>query len=274
MSRGVVFVNGASTGIGHATAVRLAKAGFDVIPGLRREVALPDPVQEPVLLDMSDPDSVEPACREVLERAGGHLVGVVNNAGTSINGPFEAIGLAAWREQFEVNLFGHIAVTSALLPALLATRGRIITVGSIGGRMALPFLAPYTSSKFAVRGWMDAIRHELAPHGVHAILIEPGAIATPFWTKGHEQVDELLATLSDEQQDRYTDQVRRGRKLAQLSERGAIPPERCAAVIERALTTGRPAGRYLVGPDARVQATVAVMPTRVLDATMRLLTRG
>jgi NAD(P)-dependent dehydrogenase (short-subunit alcohol dehydrogenase family) len=226
-----------------------------------------------VLLDLADPDSIGPACRQVLERADGNLAGVVNNAGMSINGPFESISVASWREQFEVNLFGHIAVTAGLLPALLDNGGRIVTVGSIGGRMALPFLAPYTSSKFAIRGWMDAIRHELAPHGVHAVLVEPGAIATPFWGKGNDQVDELLADLSEEQRERYAEQIRNARKAARLSERHAIPPERCAAVIERAMTARRPAGRYLVGPDARVQATVAAMPTRVLDATVRLVVR-
>jgi NAD(P)-dependent dehydrogenase (short-subunit alcohol dehydrogenase family) len=273
MSRGVVFITGASTGIGHATAVRLAKAGFDVIPGLRRDEPLPEPVKPPVLLDLADPGSIAPACKDVLERAEGNLVGLVNNAGMNVNGPFEAIGLDEWRRQFEVNLFGHIAVTSALLPHLIDNGGRVVTTGSIGGRMSLPFLAPYTASKFAVRGWMDSLRLELAPHGVRAVLIEPGSIATPLWGKGTADADARIETLSEVHKARYGAQMEGAKKAAAMAERMAIPPERCAKVIEHALTARRPKGRYLVGPDAHLQAGIAILPTRLLDAFTRLATR-
>jgi NAD(P)-dependent dehydrogenase (short-subunit alcohol dehydrogenase family) len=273
MSRGVVFITGASTGIGHATALRLANAGYDVIPGLRRDEPLPAPVQPPVLLDLADADSIGPACKQVLDRAEGNLVGLVNNAGINVSGPFETLDLEEWRRQFEVNLFGHIAITKALLPALLANRGRLITVGSIGGRMSLPFLSPYTASKFAVRGWMDAMRTELAPQGVKAVLIEPGAIATPLWEKGNAAVDVHLEGLTDDERERYARQIEGARKAADLSARHAIPPERCAKTIEHAMTATRPKGRYLVGPDARVQAGIAAMPTRVLDGVTRLAVR-
>jgi NAD(P)-dependent dehydrogenase (short-subunit alcohol dehydrogenase family) len=273
MSRGVVFITGASTGIGRATAVRLAGAGFDVIPGLRRDEPLPAPVQAPVLVDLADPDSIGPACEQVLERAGSRLAAVVNNAGMNVNGPFEAIPMADWREQFEVNLFSHVAITSALLPALLESRGRIVTTGSIGGRMSLPFLAPYSASKFAVRGWMDSLRVELAPHGVKAVLIEPGAIDTPLWGKGNAAADERIEGLPEQLQRRYGTQMVGARKAAAMAERHAIPPERCAKVIEHALTARHPKGRYLVGPDARLQAGISVLPTRALDAVTRLATR-
>jgi NAD(P)-dependent dehydrogenase (short-subunit alcohol dehydrogenase family) len=209
----------------------------------------------------------------VLDRAEGNLVGLVNNAGINVSGPFETLGLEEWRRQFEVNLFGHVAVTKALLPALLANRGRLITVGSIGGRMSLPFLSPYTASKFAVRGWMDAMRTELAPQGVKAVLIEPGAIATPMWEKGNAAVDVHLEGLTDDERERYARQIEGARKAADLSARHAIPPERCAKAIEHALTAARPKGRYLVGPDAHVQAGIAAMPTRVQDGVTRLAVR-
>lgn len=266
-------MTGASTGIGHATALRLAAAGYDVIPGLRRDEPLPDPVKAPVLLDLADPDTIEPACAQLLDRVGGDLVGLVNNAGINVSGPFETLALDEWRRQFEVNLFGHVAITRALLPALLRSRGRVITVGSIGGRMSLPFLSPYTASKFAVRGWMDAIRIELAPQGVKAVLIEPGAIATPLWEKGNTAVDEHLDGLSEEQRQRYERQISGARKAADLSARHAISPERCAKVIEHAMTSAHPKGRYLVGPDAHLQAGIAAMPTRVLDGITRAAAR-
>jgi NAD(P)-dependent dehydrogenase (short-subunit alcohol dehydrogenase family) len=273
MTRGVVFLTGASTGIGHATALRLANAGYDVIPGLRRDEPLPAPVKTPVLIDLADPDTIGPACKEVLERADGNLVALINNAGINVSGPFETLGLEEWRRQFEVNLFGHVAITSALLPALIENRGRIITVGSIGGRMSLPFLSPYTSSKFAVRGWIDSLRIELAPQGVKAVLIEPGAIATPLWSKGIAAVDAHLADLTEDQTRRYAAQMDGARKAAAMAERHAIAPERCAKVIERALTSPRPKGRYIVGPDAHLQAGIAALPTRALDTVTRLATR-
>jgi NAD(P)-dependent dehydrogenase (short-subunit alcohol dehydrogenase family) len=273
MSRGTIFITGASTGIGHATAVRLANAGYTVIPGLRRDEPLPAPVAAPVLLDLANPKSIAPACKEVLERADGNLVGVINNAGMNVSGVFEALPLEDWRMQFEVNLFGHLAVTQTLLPAIIANHGRVVTVGSIGGRMALPYLAPYSASKFAVRAWMDALRGELAPQGARAILIEPGAIATPLWEKGTSAANARIDELSPELRARYGRHMNGALKTAAIAERHAIPAERCAKVIARAMTARHPKGRYLVGPDARVQALIAIMPTRVFDGIGSVLMR-
>ena len=273
MSRGTIFVTGASTGIGNASALRLAKAGYDVIPGLRRDEPLPDPVKPPVLIDLGDPDSIEPAAKQVLDRAAGNLVGLVNNAGINVNGPFETVELDEWRQQFEVNLFGHIALTKSLLPALLETKGRIVTVGSIGGRFSAPFLGPYSASKFAVRGWMDAMRLELKPHGVRAILVEPGSIATPMWEKGTAAASDRIADLSPKMRQRYEKQMEGALKMAAFAESHAIPADDCAKVIERALAAGHPSGRYLVGSDAKVQAGLAVLPTRILDAVTGKLMR-
>jgi NAD(P)-dependent dehydrogenase (short-subunit alcohol dehydrogenase family) len=273
MTRGTIFITGASTGIGRATAIRLANAGYTVIPGLRRDEPLPDPVAAPVLIDLADPDSIAPACKEVLNRADGRLVGLVNNAGMNVNGPFETVPLEEWRTQFEVNLFGHLALTQGLLPGLLATRGRIITVGSIGGRMSVPFLGPYSASKFAVRAWMDALRIELAPQGVAAVLIEPGAIATPLWEKGTTAATSRIDAMTDDQRQRYDRHLQAGLAAAALSEKHAIPPERCAKVIERALTARHPKGRYLVGPDAHAQAVIAALPTRALDGVVRAIVK-
>jgi NAD(P)-dependent dehydrogenase (short-subunit alcohol dehydrogenase family) len=273
MTRGTIFVTGASTGIGLATALRLAAAGYDVIPGLRRDAPLPEPVKAPVLIDLADPDSIGPACKEVLSRADGNLVGIVNNAGMSVGGVFEGLSIEDWRRQFEVNFFGHVAITQNLLPALVATHGRVVTVGSIGGRMSLPYLGPYTASKFAVRAWMDSLRAELKPQGVRAVLIEPGAIATPLWEKGTSDAMGRLDSLPDELKVRYERWVSGALKAAKLSERHAIPPERCAKAIEHALTSRRPKGRYLVGPDAHLQAVIAASPTRVLDGIISMIVR-
>jgi NAD(P)-dependent dehydrogenase (short-subunit alcohol dehydrogenase family) len=154
---------------------------------------------------------------------------------------------------------------------LLATKGRIVTVGSIGGRFSTPFLAPYSASKFAIRAWSDAVRIELAPHGVDVVLIEPGAIDTEIWGKGNEHADRTVGGMNDEQQQRYGVQITAVRKRASLAEKHAISPERVAAVIAKALSAPRPKGRYMVGVDARVQGLVSVLPVRVLDQATRML---
>ena len=273
MGRGAIFITGASSGIGRATAERLAKAGYDVIPGLRQPDALPDPVKEPVTIDLADASTIGPATQQVLDRANGQLVGLVNNAGYTVSGPCEALDVDDWRAQFEVNLFAHIAITRALLPALLANNGRVVNVGSIGGRMSSPFIGPYNSSKFAVRAWTDAMRMELAPHGVRVSLIEPGSIDTPLWQKGNELADEQLSKLTDEQQQRYAQQIAGARKAADFAASHGIPPDKCAKVIEHALTARNPKGRYLVGSDARMQAVFSMVPVSVSDRVMSTLLR-
>jgi NAD(P)-dependent dehydrogenase (short-subunit alcohol dehydrogenase family) len=272
MTKQTIFVTGASTGIGRATVERLAADGFPVVAGVRRESDAPPVAAGHVIIDLAEPESVVTAAKDLLEQTDGAIAGLVNNAGINVNGPFEALPIEQWRRQFEVNLFGQLTLTRELLPALLAGHGRIVTVGSVGGRYSVPFLAPYSASKFAVRAWMDALRHELAPHGVKAVLVEPGAIRTPIWNKGNTHADSVLDGMSEEQKARYSPQVAAARKVAAMAERNAIAPEKVAAVIAKALTAPRPQGRYLVGKDARAQAVIAATPTRINDfITRRLL---
>jgi NAD(P)-dependent dehydrogenase (short-subunit alcohol dehydrogenase family) len=271
MSKGTVFVTGGSTGIGRATVDRLAADGYDVVAGVRKETDAPPSASSHVLIDLGEPESVKLAAKEVLARTDGRLAALVNNAGINVNGPFEVLTIDEWRRQMEVNFFGQITLTRELLPAILASRGRIITVGSVGGRFSAPFLGPYSASKFAVRAWMDALRHELGPQGVKAILIEPGAVETAIWGKGNSYADEILETLTDEQKRRYAKQIEGARKVAAMAERNAVPAAKAAGVIARALTASRPHGRYLIGADARVQAVVAALPTKAADRVLRLL---
>src|SRR4051812_40751241 len=228
MATRTVFVTGASTGIGRATVTRLAADGYDVIAGVRRPADAPAEAAGHVVIDLSDADAISTACKEVVARSGDDLVGLVNNAGINVNGPFEVLPLDEWRRQFEVNLFGHLAVTKELLPTLLETRGRIVTVGSIGGRFSAPFLAPYSASKFAIRAWSDALRIELAPHGVRVVLFEPGAVATEIWGKGNAHADLTVDGMTDEQKLRYAKQVTNARKRAAFAEAHAVSPDNAA----------------------------------------------
>ncbi|MEA2481882.1 MAG: hypothetical protein QOJ07_3804 [Thermoleophilaceae bacterium] len=277
-AQGTVVITGASTGIGRATALRLAAAGFDVLAGVRREADGEALVRDaatgtivPVVVDVTDRAQIA-ALGERL--AGKPLAGLVNNAGISVNGPLEFVGLDELRHQLEVNLVGQLAVTQALLEPLRAARGRIVNVSSIGGRFAAPFLGPYTASKFALEGMSDSLRRELRPFGIHVAIIEPGSIATEIWDKGQRDADTLEASMSPRARELYGDRLSRLRKLADRTARHAIPPDRAAKAIEHALTASRPRTRYLVGPDARAQLLLQrALPDRWLDRLLGVLVR-
>jgi NAD(P)-dependent dehydrogenase (short-subunit alcohol dehydrogenase family) len=259
------LVTGASSGIGAACAARLARSGWRVLAGVRRAGDAPEGTEE-VLLDVTDAGDIAAAADGIEE-----LHGLVNNAGVALALPLERVPLDELRRQLEVNVVGQVAVTQALVPALRRGRGRVVFVGSIAGKSALPFLGPYAASKHALEAVADSLRVELKPWGIAVAIVEPGTIRTPIWRKGAEKADALL----DEQaQELYGDRIAAFRRVA--AERGAngAPAEAVAATIERALTARRPRARYLVGRDAWLRAGVERLPARARDRTYeRLLLR-
>jgi NAD(P)-dependent dehydrogenase (short-subunit alcohol dehydrogenase family) len=144
-----------------------------------------------------------------------------------------------------------------------------VNIGSIGGRMATPFLGPYAASKFAMHGFSDALRMELHGQGIHVALIEPGSIATEIWRKGDEAFAQTGAELPPELLERYRHDLAGVQKVAQQTASRAIPPEQVAGLVEHALTARRPRARYLAGADARVQALIARLPAGVTDRLVR-----
>ena len=267
MSDRSVVVTGASSGIGAATVQELVLHGFDVWATVRRESDADRIRQQgssqvtPLICDVTDPAQVAALGEQV--RAAGPLHGLVNNAGTAIPAPLEYIPLEEFRRQLEVNLTGQLAVTQAVLPALREARGRVVTVGSIGGRIAGPLLGPYHASKFGLLGLTDSLRAELAPFGIRVVLIEPGAVATPIWSSGAATGERVLAGMPPEALSRYEAQIARTRAGTARSARNGIPPAAVAAVIVKALTAPNPRPRYLVGRDAHLLATVAALPSRL-----------
>ena len=215
----------------------------------------PDGTTE-LILDVTDPDAIG---RLAFDR----LDGVVNNAGIGIASPLEDLPLEELRRQLEVNVVGQLAVTQRVLPALRAASGRVVIVGSIAGRSALPFLGGYAITKFALEAMSDALRLELAPDGIAVSLIEPGSIATAIWTKPQP--------LADAVSDRYRPRVERFRQIAAARSAKAAPVDIVAAAVEHALTATRPKTRYLVGRDAKIRAAIERLPDRLRD---RVLTRA
>jgi NAD(P)-dependent dehydrogenase (short-subunit alcohol dehydrogenase family) len=261
-----VLVTGASSGIGLASAVRLQAAGWRVHGGVRTEddaAALRERGIEPVELDVTDAAQIAAAA----ETVGAELHGLVDNAGIAIAAPLELVPLDELRHQLEVNVVGQIAVLQAVLPALQRARGRVVLMGSIGGRSALPFLGPYAASKHALEAVADSLRIELRPLGVSVSIVEPGSIATPIWRKGAEHADELSERFDDRRAAQYASAVARFREVA-LSRGPGADPDAVAKAVEHALTAARPKARYLVGRDAHLRAWIERLPTRLRDRVL------
>ncbi|MCS7007550.1 MAG: SDR family NAD(P)-dependent oxidoreductase [Thermoleophilia bacterium] len=261
-----VLITGASSGIGEASAIRLRRSGWTVFGGVRDSEAatrLRSHGIEPIRLDITDPAEIEEAAAVV----GPTLNGLVANAGISVAAPLELVPLDELRRQLEVNVVAQVAVVQALLPALRAATGRIVLMGSIGGRSALPFLGPYAASKHALEAIADALRVELRPWGIHVALLEPGSIATPIWRKGAAHAEELARATPGERVALYAERAARFREVALARGPGA-DPDVVARAVERALTARRPKARILVGRDARLRAWIERLPTPVRDRVL------
>jgi NAD(P)-dependent dehydrogenase (short-subunit alcohol dehydrogenase family) len=277
------LITGASSGIGRATALRLAAAGWRVFAGVRDPAAGERLRGEAVAgrvitlaLDVTDAGQIEQARARVARetagdggaQGGGGLDALVNNAGIGVGGPLELLAPEDLRRQFEVNVFGQVAVTRALLPALRAARGRIVLLSSIGGLVSVPFNGPYAASKHAIEALGDALRGELHSSGIHVSLVEPGSVKTPIWSKARETASALA--VPPELQREYGRVPAAFTKVLADSERRGVSPEQVAATIERALTARRPRARYLVGRDARGMLLAhALLPTRAFDRVLR-----
>ena len=295
-----VLVTGASSGIGRATALRLAADGWHVYAGVRRtedgaalraaaaagrsRPAAPGPGAQrpvpasrgeltPLLMDVTVTEQIKAGAETVTQHAGATgLDGLVDNAGIGVTWPLELVPLDAFRRQFEVNVVGQLAVTQAFLPLLRKARGRIVIIGSIGDRITLPFGGPLASSKCAIASLADAFRQELAPFGIRVVLLEPASIHTEAIDKLERDAHQVVRELPDDLGSLYRDSYLSMIEAAAVRERRGSPPTVVAAAVAKALTSPRPRTRYLVGKDARLLATLAgLLPTPALDALRRKL---
>ena len=238
-----------------------------MLAGVRQPGQAPEGTEE-VILDVTDGDQIRAAAEGVEE-----LDGLVNNAGIAIAMPVEFVPLDELRHQLEVNVVGQVAVTQAFLPALRRVRGRIVFVGSIAGKSALPFLAPYAASKHALEAISDSLRLELRPWGVGVSIVEPGTIRTPIWARGAAKADELLSSADSRAAELYGKRIAAFRRIAAKRGEGGAPPETVAKVVESMLDSGRPA-RSLVGRDAHIRAGLERLPARARDRVYERLLLG
>lgn len=263
-----VLLTGAAGGIGEAIALRLANSGWTVFAGVRNQssgnrLADQNDSITPVLLDITDEDHITALADHLPDR----LDAVVNNAGIGVLGPIEAIPLPDWRRQFEVNVFGQVAVTQAVLPLIRAASGRIVFISSTGGRAPVMLEGAYCASKFAVEGVADVLRGELRPWHIEVSVVEPGPTNTGPWREIQSMLDDMEQGMSSTHRDLYAQHLRGLRKLVGALQGRTVPPDVVARVVEQALTARRPRARYAGGAQARAMVTMnAMLPTRVNDA--------
>ncbi|HET9794929.1 MAG TPA: SDR family oxidoreductase [Thermoanaerobaculia bacterium] len=265
----VFLVTGCSSGIGRATAIAAAEAGHRVFATGRRPESIADLGRgiETLALDVTDDAAIHRAVSDVIALAG-RIDVLVNNAGYGQMGTVEDIALARWRAEYDVNVFGLIAVTQAVLPHMRARRtGRVINIGSIAGRIAYPFGAAYCSSKFAVEAISDALRLEVERFGIRVVLVEPGPIRTHFGERVEAEVEPLSHDPDSPYHAWYEKAFARFRRETRV---GSLPPEAVARVVLSAATRRRPRARYLVTWPAKVFAFAKrIVPDAVMDMGMR-----
>lgn len=238
------------------TAISLAKRGYLVVATMRdlsrkealvrlaAEAGISDQIRY-IRLDVTDPHSVTEAMDEIL-RHDHRIDMLVNNAGFAVGGFIEEVPMADWRRQMETNLFGLIEVTRAVLPVMRKQKsGFIINLSSVSGLSGFPGYAPYATSKFAVEGFTESLRHEMAPFGIKAVLVEPGAYRTPIWNKG-------LGEIRQQEQSPYNKQLDAVLRYSRRTGETAPDPQEVADLIVRIGQMRSPRLRYALGKGSRL----------------------
>jgi NAD(P)-dependent dehydrogenase (short-subunit alcohol dehydrogenase family) len=269
-----VLITGCSSGIGHATAIRLAAAGFPVYASARRLEAIADLEDHGcrlLRLDVTEEATMHAAV-EAVEAEHGALGVLVNNAGYSQSGAVESIAIEDVRRQFETNVFGLMRLTQLALPAMRAQRsGTIVNVSSMGANFTFPGGGVYHATKYALEAISDALRFEVKGFGVDVVVIQPGLIRTSF---GDAAVSALEAT--DAQEGAYDAfNARVAQATAEVYEKGPLArlggdPDDVAKAIEKAISASRPRIRYRVTPSAHLLVGQrALMTDGMWDAFLR-----
>ena len=267
-----VVITGTSTGIGWGTAKVLLERGFRVFGSVRKQADADRLRGEfganfvPLLFDVTDEAAVLAAAREVRTALNGEkLAGLVNNAGVAVAGPVLGLGADEFRRQMDVNVIGPIIATQAFGPLLGSDRslkgppGRIVMISSVAGKNGNPLMSAYCASKHAIEGLSESLRRELMLFGIDVVIVAPGAVKTPIWSKADE------VGVSSYKKSPYFPALQGMRMfMLQLCENG-LPAEKIAERIFEALTSANPKIRYQITPDPMRHLMLAMLPKRMLD---------
>lgn len=266
-----VLISGCSSGVGRACAVSLARDGWRVFAGVRSDTDVESVESDPagltaVRIDVTNAPSISAARAQVDREANGELDALVNNAGIAIGGALEIVPLEELRRILDVNVVGQVAVTQALLPLLRRAGGKVLFIGSVGGRVAFPYAGPYHASKFALEAVADSLRAELRPQGVSVGLLEPAVIDTPIWTKASSQVASLRSGLNTESRSLYLEELKGFEKRLGSARKSGAQPQEVAEKTLKALRAESLASRYQVGRGARTLISLRpLLPNALFD---------
>jgi NAD(P)-dependent dehydrogenase (short-subunit alcohol dehydrogenase family) len=268
-----VVITGASTGIGWATARLLLDKGFRVFGSIRKEADAGRLKGEfganftPLLFDVTDEPAVLAAAREVRAALnGGTLAGLVNNAGIAVPGPVLELPADEFRRQMDVNVIGPIIATQAFGPllgvdaSLKGPKGRIVMISSVAGRNGNPLTPAYAASKHAIEGLSESLRRELMLFGIDVVIVAPGPVKTPIWSKGQDSFD-----MGKYRNSPYLPSMQKVAAYMQHLDSIGLPPEKIAGVVHDALTLPKPRVRYQVAPDPMRHIITNVLPKRMVD---------
>src|SRR5215472_147681 len=268
-----VVITGASTGIGHACAKLLLDKGYHVFGSVRKQADADRLKTEfggnftPLLFDVTDEAAVLAAARDVRAALKGEtLAGLVNNAGIAVAGPVLELPADQFRRQLDVNVIGPIIATQAFGPLLGADRtlrgskGRIVMISSVAGKNGNPLTPAYAASKHAIEGLSESLRRELMLFGIDVVIVAPGPVKTPIWSKGQGDLDTSKYNNSP-----YLASMQKVTAYMQHLDAIGLPPERIAEVVHDALTLPNPKVRYQVAPDPMRHLMTAYLPKRMVD---------
>ena len=268
----VVLITGASTGIGHATALYLDKMGMKVYAGVRKETDKQKLLQEgtsnltPVFLDVCDQDSITRSFDLVAKETGEFTFSLVNNAGVSLNGPLELLPLPDIKKLMDVNVCGLLSVTKSFLPLIRKNKGRIVNISSGHGLLAIPDKSVYAASKFAVQAITDSLRVELRPFDVFVSSVVVGKVNTSVLGKILDDRNKMLEKAQPEIVKLYSQLIEFFDK--EVKNIPGIDADEVAKTIAEALTQQKPKTQYLIGPGAKKMKVLARFPVRLRDKMM------
>lgn len=273
-----ILITGASSGIGYELVNQLRIQNVIIWAAVRNTDSVKEFKQSnphnfsSIQMDITSDTDVEKCFLEIEPqiKEDDEFV-LINNAGVANGGPIEGMSIDEWRYLYEVNVFGLVRVTKTFLPLLRKTNGLILNIGSISGRIASPFLASYSSSKFAVRAITDSLRREVKDRSVKVVLVEPGPIKTQIWNKSISSSEKSAEQYQDIVKQAYAHQISYFKRTIKKTSLGAMPVQEAAQKIVKIIHSKHPKKYYLIGKNIfLVSFILKLMPTSLLDKILTL----